>query len=35
MEDDSYIDFQFQTINKGIEDLIRFRTYEGLLNHQT
>lgn len=35
MEDDSYIHFEFQTTNKGIEDLMRFRTYESLLNYQT
>lgn len=35
MEDDSYIHFEFQTTNKGIEDLRRFRTYEALLNFQT
>ncbi|ABR34425.1 MULTISPECIES: hypothetical protein [Clostridium] len=35
MEDDSYIHFEFQTTNKGIEDLRRFRTYESLLNFQT
>lgn len=27
MEDDSYIHFEFQTTNKGVEDLMRFRTY--------
>ena len=35
MEDDSYIHFEFQTTDKGIDDLMRFRTYEALLNHQT
>lgn len=35
MEDDRYIHFEFQTTNKGVEDLMRFRTYESLLNHQT
>ncbi|WP_330409807.1 hypothetical protein [Romboutsia maritimum] len=30
MEDDSYIHFEFQTTNKGVEDLMRFRTYEAL-----
>ncbi|MPM32440.1 hypothetical protein SDC9_79002 [bioreactor metagenome] len=35
MEDDSYIHFEFQTTNKGVEDLMRFRTYESLLNHQS
>lgn len=35
MEDDSYIHFEFQTSNKGIADLRRFRTYEALLNLQT
>jgi len=35
MEDDTYIHFEFQTTNKGIEDLRRFRTYEALLNFQT
>lgn len=27
--------FEFQTTNKVIEDLMRFRTYGALLNHQT
>lgn len=35
MEDDSYIHFEFQTTNKGIEDLRRFRAYEALLSFQT
>lgn len=35
MEDDSYIHFEFQTTNKGVDDLMRFRTYEALLNFQT
>ncbi|GEQ21774.1 MULTISPECIES: hypothetical protein [Clostridium] len=35
MEDDSYIHFEFQTSDKGIKDLRRFRTYEALLNMQT
>ncbi|EES48577.1 hypothetical protein NE172_03570 [Clostridium botulinum] len=35
MEDDTYIHFEFQTTNKGITDLRRFRTYESLLNMQT
>ncbi|SFC75694.1 hypothetical protein [Clostridium uliginosum] len=35
MEDDSYIHFEFQTTNKGVADLRRFRTYEALLNLQT
>ncbi|EKQ57621.1 MULTISPECIES: hypothetical protein [unclassified Clostridium] len=35
MEDDSYIHFEFQTTDKGISDLRRFRTYEALLNFQT
>lgn len=35
MEDDSYIHFEFQTTDKGISDLRRFRTYEALLNLQT
>lgn len=35
MEDDRYIHFEFQTTNKGVVDLMRFRTYEALLNHQT
>ena len=35
MEDDSYIHFEFQTSDKRIEDLRRFRTYEALLNFQT
>lgn len=35
MEDDKYIHFEFQTTDKGVADLMRFRTYEALLNHQT
>ncbi|MBY6915752.1 MULTISPECIES: hypothetical protein [Clostridium] len=35
MEDDTYIHFEFQTTNKGVNDLRRFRTYESLLNMQT
>lgn len=35
MEDNTYIHFEFQTTNKGIADLRRFRTYEALLNMQT
>lgn len=35
MEDDSYIHFEFQSTDKGITDLRRFRTYEALLNLQT
>ncbi len=35
MEDDTYIHFEFQTTNKGVTDLRRFRTYEALLNMQT
>ena len=35
MEDDSYIHFEFQTTNKGVQDLRRFRAYEALLSHQT
>lgn len=35
MEDDSYIHFEFQTTNKGINDLRRFRAYEALLSLQT
>ncbi|MGL6105436.1 hypothetical protein [Romboutsia sp.] len=35
MEDDTYIHFEFQTTDKGLDDLMRFRTYEALLNHQT
>ncbi|MGL5675004.1 MAG: hypothetical protein ACRDDX_01170 [Cellulosilyticaceae bacterium] len=35
MEDDTYIHFEFQTTNKGIADLRRFRAYEALLSHQT
>lgn len=35
MEDDTYIHFEFQTTDKGILDLRRFRTYESLLNLQT
>lgn len=35
MEDDTFIHFEFQTTNKGITDLRRFRAYEALLSHQT
>lgn len=35
MEDDSYIHFEFQTTDKGITDLRRFRAYEAMLSHQT
>lgn len=35
MEDDTYIHFEFQTTNKGISDLRRFRAYESLLSLQT
>lgn len=35
MEDDTYIHFEFQTANKNISDLRRFRAYEALLSHQT
>jgi len=35
MEDDSYIHFEFQSTDKGVLDLRRFRTYEALLNLQT
>lgn len=35
MEDDTYIHFEFQTTNKNIADLRRFRAYEALLSHQT
>lgn len=35
MEDDKYIHFEFQTTDRGISDLMRFRTYEALLNYQT
>ncbi|RXI40135.1 hypothetical protein DP129_05320 [Clostridium tetani] len=35
MEDDTFIHFEFQTINKGKTDLRRFRAYEALLSHQT
>ena len=31
MEDDTYIHFEFQTTNKNISDLRRFRAYEALL----
>lgn len=34
MEDDTYIHFEFQTTNKGIKDLRRFRAYEALLSHK-
>lgn len=35
MEDDTFIHFEFQTTNKGSNDLRRFRAYEALLSHQT
>jgi hypothetical protein len=35
MEDDTYIHFEFQTTNKGVIDLRRFRAYEALLSLQT
>ena len=35
MEDDTYIHFEFQTTNKNISDLRRFRAYEALLSNQT
>lgn len=35
MEDDAFIHFEFQTTNKGSNDLRRFRAYEALLSHQT
>ncbi len=35
MEDDTYIHFEFQTTNKGMDDLRRFRAYESLLSFQT
>ncbi len=35
MEDDTYIHFEFQTTDKGVADLRRFRAYEALLSHQT
>ena len=34
MEDDTYIHFEFQTTNKGIKDLRRFRVYEALLSYK-
>jgi len=34
MEDDTFIHFEFQTTNRGIADLRRFRAYEALLSHQ-
>ena len=34
MEDDSYIHFEFQTTNKGKNDLRRFRVYESVLSLQ-
>lgn len=34
MEDDTYIHFEFQTTNKGIKDLRRFRAYEALLSYK-
>ena len=35
MEDDTYIHIEFQTTNKGKNDLRRFKTYESLLELQT
>lgn len=35
MEDDTIIHFEFQTTDKGILDLRRFRSYEALLSYQT
>ena len=35
MEDDTFIHFEFQTTNKGVQDLKRFRAYEALLSYQT
>ncbi|AGX44564.1 hypothetical protein FHU23_003217 [Clostridium saccharobutylicum] len=35
MEDDTYIHVEFQTTDKGKEDLRRFRAYESLLSFQT
>lgn len=35
MEDDTYIHFEFQTTDKGVADLRRFRAYEALLSYQT
>lgn len=35
MEDDTFIHFEFQTTDKGVIDLRRFRAYESLLSHQT
>lgn len=35
MEDDTYIHVEFQTTNKGKDDLRRFRAYESLLSFQT
>ena len=34
MEDETYINFEFQTTNKGKKDLRRFRAYEALLSLQ-
>ncbi|MDY4077273.1 MAG: DUF4351 domain-containing protein [Clostridium sp.] len=34
MEDDTYVHFEFQTTNKGKNDLRRFRAYEALLSLQ-
>lgn len=35
MDDDIYIHFEFQTTDKGVTDLRRFRAYEALLSDQT
>lgn len=35
MEDDTYIHIEFQTTNKGVNDLRRFRAYESMLGFQT
>ena len=35
MEDDTYIHVEFQTTDKGKDDLRRFRAYESLLSFQT
>lgn len=35
MEDDTYINVEFQTTDKGKDDLRRFRAYESLLSFLT
>jgi hypothetical protein len=35
MEDDTYLHFEFQTTNKGFEELSRFLEYDSILHHKT